>query len=393
MRGFELLPLPAGSFHGVGVGVLTDSSGAYYVTSHAPEIHVYNPWGSHQAAFSLPAAGSQAGPYVLNEFLGKKSVIFTASAAGGFYSIEVDKNTMPWTMTLTGFDDAVGPSNSQPKRASDGTLYVADLQGGITSYRYDFVAGILTRVATYSLGEAVTGAIALYDIDPAAPDEEVLVATQEGGFYVLDHGLSLELWSETTGHAHGDQYYAGVTVAERDTADPIALLPIAERAVSPPSSNSGLLRAINLNARGVEWELHPSATIQGDHEIPGSVSLMHPFIETTSGGAEPDYTTHLATFASTDGNLYAVDLVSGLELWSYAMSAAGFDAPVTDRDNIVYVGDGASVLHAVYGPTGSPFWTNSMLSDGGSTDVVKLGVSYDKELLAASRTSAYVLLP
>ena len=75
------------------------------------------------------------------------------------------------------------------------------------------------------------------------------------------------------------------------------------------------------------------------------------------------------------------------------MSAAGFDAPVTDRHNVVYVGDGASILHAVHGPTGGPFWTNSMLSDGGSEDVVKLGLSYYKELLAASRTFAYVLLP
>jgi outer membrane protein assembly factor BamB len=328
--------------------------------------------------------------------LGKKSVIFTGSAHGGFYSIEVDKDAMPYSMTLTNIDAAAGPSESPPKRAADGTLYVADLHGQITSYHYDFAAGHLALLSTYSLGEPVSGAIALYDLDPVAPGEEVLVATREGGFYVLDHSLSVKLWSETTGHDYADEYYAGVTVAQRDAAAPIALLPIADRASSPPSPNSGLLRAINLDTGEIEWELHPSLTTLGDHEIPGSVSLMHPFTssgEATTGGAGLDPTSDLATFASTDGHLYAVDLASGLEVWAYAMSAAGFDAPVTDRHNVVYVGDGASILHALYGPTGEPFWTNSMLSDGGSEDVVKLGLSYYKELLAASRNFAYVLLP
>ena len=395
-HGFELLPLPAGSFHGYEVGVLADSSGAYYVTSYSSDIHVYDPSGSHQAVLILPSAGSRGGPYVLNDFLRKKSVIFTGSAHGGFYSIEVDKNAMPYSMRLTGIDPAAGPSESPPKRAADGTLYVADLFGNIHSYHYDLVAGRLARLSTYSLGEPVSGAIALYDLDPVAPGEEVLVATREGGFYVLDHSLSVELWSETTGHDYADEYYAGVTVAQRDAAAPIALLPIADRASSPPSPNSGLLRAINLDTGEIEWELHPSLTTLGDHEIPGSVSLMHPFTssgEATTGGAGLDPTSDLATFASTDGHLYAVDLASGLEVWAYAMSAAGFDAPVTDRHNVVYVGDGASILHALYGPTGEPFWTNSMLSDGGSEDVVKLGLSYYKELLAASRTFAYVLLP
>ena len=396
VSGFELLALPAGSFHGYEVGVLTDSSGAYYVTSYSPDIHVYDPWGAHQNVFILPSAGSRGGPYVLNDFDAEKSVIFTGSAGGGFYAIEVDKDRMPYSMTLMGFDIAVGPSESPPKRAADGTLYQADIHGNITSFHYDFAAGILTRLTTYSLGEAVTGAIALYDLDPAAPGEEVLVATREGGFYVLDHGLTVELWRETTGHANADEYYAGVTVAERGPAAPIALLPIAGRTATPPSPDSGLLRAINLNTGDVDWELHPSATTLGNHEIPGSVSLMHPFASsggTTTTDAGLDPTLHLATFASTDGHLYAVDLTSGLEVWTYPMSAAGFDAPVTDRHNVVYVGDGASILHAVHGPTGGPFWTNSMLSAGSSVDVVKLGLSFYKELLAASRTSAYVLLP
>jgi hypothetical protein len=99
------------------------------------------------------------------------------------------------------------------------------------------------------------------------------------------------------------------------------------------------------------------------------------------------------TFASTDEYLYGVDLLSGLEVWSYWMQAPGFDAPVTDRSNVVFVGDGTSLLHAVYGPLGSPLWVDSSISVGGVTDIVKLGLSFYKELIVASGNSAYGLKP
>jgi hypothetical protein len=383
-----LHPTP-GSAHGSEVGVLTDSSGDYYVTSYDSEIHVYDRTGTHQGSYTLPVNGSRAVPYIVDFFPDRKSFIFTGAEGGGFYVIKVDKNTIPYTISLAASDPTVGTSESSPKRASDGTFYLAEQWGDVINFSYDFATGTLTRLNTYSVGEVVTGAIALFDCEPAAPGEEVLVATKDGGFYVLDHSLSAEIWSETTGLINADEYYAGVTVAKRDTAAPVALLPMAGRIDSPASPNSGLLRAINLTTRSIEWELTPSTTIPGLHEIPGSVSLLHPFSSTGTG--LPD--TFLATFASTDEYLYGVDLLTGLEVWSYWMQSPGFDAPVTDRLNVVFVGDGTSTLHAVRGPVGAPVWVNPVISVGGVGDIVKLGLSYYKELIVASGHSAYSLLP
>ena len=102
---------------------------------------------------------------------------------------------------------------------------------------------------------------------------------------------------------------------------------------------------------------------------------------------EPEL-TYLAAFTSTDGHLYGVNIGTGMEVWKYALTAPGFDAPVTNRDNVVYVGDGNSVLHAVSGHTGYPFWTNSSIATTGGTDIVKLGLTL-KRLIVASGTEAY----
>ena len=437
-------PTP-GSGHGTEVGVLTDSSGDYYVTSYDSEIHVYDRTGTHQATYTLPVGGSRAAPYIVNFFMKQKSFIFTGAEGGGFYVIEVDKSVLPYTMTLVASDTTVGTSESATKRAADGNFYLAEQWGDVIAFSYDFPTATLSRVNTYSVGEVITGAIALFDCELAIPGEEVLVATKEGGFYVLDHNLSGEIWSETTGLVNADEYYSGVTVAKRGSADPVALLPIAGRIESPRSANSGLLRAINLTTRSVEWELTPSSTAGGVHEIPGSVSLMHPFTSPAAGitsttatptdgttgtttitvtvtpggdingvgsvsldthigfdddiidGSENENNhqmvanTFLATFASTDEHLYAVDLLTGAEVWSYFMNAPGFDAPVTDQSGVVFVGDGTSTIHAVFGVLGTPVWVDPVISVGGVGDIVKLGLSNGRKLIVASGNSAYSL--
>jgi outer membrane protein assembly factor BamB len=438
-------PTP-GSSHGTEVGVLTDSSGAYYVTSYGSEIHVYDPTGTYQETYTLPVGGSRAAPYIVNFFLKQRSYIFTGAEGGGFYVIEVDKSVVPYTMTLVASDTTVGVSESSPKRAADGTFYLAEQWGDIIAFSYDFPTATLSRINTYPIGEVITGAIALFDCVAGSPGEEVLVATKEGGFYVLDHNLSGEIWNETSGLVNADEYYSGVTVSERGTSDPIALLPMAGRIESPPSANSGRLRAINLVTQSIEWELTPSATTAGVHEIPGSVSLMHPFTSTVTGitmttttptdnttvtttatvtvtpgsdisgtgtvsiethvGTNESSThnienqnnnnlvladTFLATFASTDEHLYAVDLLTGFEVWAYPMGAPGFDAPVTDRSSVVFVGDGTSTIHAVFGPMGTPVWVDPVITAGGVEDIAKIGLSYHKELIVASGNSAYSL--
>jgi outer membrane protein assembly factor BamB len=101
-----------------------------------------------------------------------------------------------------------------------------------------------------------------------------------------------------------------------------------------------------------------------------------------------------ATFASTDGFLYGVDIVSGVEVWAYQMASSGFEAPVVDDMNIIYVGDGKSILHAVKGGlscAGCFLWTDSSLASGASTDIVKLGITNTNALVVGTGTRAFAL--
>ncbi len=440
--------------HGAEVGILTDSGGAYYVTSYAAEVHVYDSSGVFQDHAVLPSGiGPRALPYLVNDLLNKKTYLFTGSEGGNFHVVEIDKSVSPYAVTVTASSTGVGVSESSPKRSQSGDFYLAEQWGDVHRFQYNFSTATLTHAATYSLGERVAGAIAIFDAEPAHAGEEVLVATQDGGFHVLDASLSSVIWSETTGYGSAgvphDEYYGGVTVAKRGVADPIALLPLSGQIDTPVSPNTGMLRAINLTTRSIEWELIPSHTTLGVDDIPGSVSLMHPFwsfrphhFQVFSGGEEGDLEgrsvviridpngtpgcencppsieltnasepiwpedappPHLvniitlfdfhATFASSDGHLYGVDLVSGTEVWSYPLSAEGVDTPVTDRSNFVYVGDGASVLHAVLGASGAGVWTDTMITPSATSTqtIVKLGIAYNKELIAGSGVSAYSL--
>ena len=438
--------------HGAEIGLLTDGLGDYYATSYNSEIHVYDSAGTFQDAVALPSgAGPRAVPYVVDDFANRKAFVFTGSEGGGFHVIEVDKSTSPYTLSIAASISSVGVSESSPKRSQAGDFYVAEQWGDVHQFHYDFATATLTQLATFSLGERVAGGIAIYDAVGSTAGEEILVATQDGGFHVLDAGLTGIIWSETTGYGSSgdphDEYYGGVTVAERGTADPIALLPLSGQIDRPVSANTGMLRAINLATRSIEWEMTPSNTTLGVDQIPGSVSLMHPFwrlgpgafqvfqgdseedvygdslvvefegegcngctenftIETVSEPIRPDeasaqwiitnylmFMRYYATFASSDGYLYGVNLKTGAETWAYPLSTEGVDTPVTDEANFVYVGDGASILHAVAGQTGTGIWTDSMIamSATSTSTIVKLGISQGKELVVGSGVSAYIL--
>jgi len=406
------------------VGVLVDYQGDYYVSSYDSEIQVYNHAGIWAGAYDLGFDGPRAAPYVSSFVLGRYATIFTGAVggAGGFHAIRVDKYAFPYTLSLMDSDWSTGPSESSPKRADDGTFYICDLGGEV--HRYTYVGGTLTHNASLSLGHEVRGAIALYDADPRYSGQEVLVATTDGLFFVLDKTLSTVIWSDASGVGPlgADNYYAGVTVAERGIKTPVALLPIAGDLAGNFAANSGKVRAIDLHSRAQAWELTPSFTNPGFDSVEGSVAVL---LEQNSlpgepgdGSADGSGTNTVdigedggetilpptdpnsaekeyhATFASTDGFLYGVDIVTGNEIWSHQMTSSGFDAPVVDDTNVIYVGDGRSVLHAVQGDlscAGCLLWTDVSLASGGSTDIVKLGVTNKNALVVGTGNQAYAV--
>lgn len=417
----SILNLLFGTGGGFGqeVGVLVDHNGDYYVSSYSNWIHYFWHTGTWGCAVDLGVPGSRAVPYIATF----DRMLFTGAEGGGFYAIEFDKSATPCTLNIVASDLTIGKSESSPKRALDQSLYMAEHRGIV--HRFDYAGGgVLTHLGSLALasGEEVTGGIALYDVTPDYEAEEVLVATTAGNFYVLDHELTTVIWSETTGSLTADQYYAGVTVAERGPHhSPVALLPIAARngATTP---NSGILRAIDLALGNVAWELAPSKTLVGKHEIVGSVAVLFEqtdYIPGTPSSTHPGSGTRTpgnpgdnrdgtdaeiglwhATFASTDTYLYGVDLISGLEIWDYHMRESGFEAPVVDASNLIYVGDGSSLLHAVNGNMFCPgcvVWVNASLQAGNQTDIVKLGLTReywdggDRGLVVGTRKEAFAL--
>ncbi len=425
----NLLPGGASPTFGLEVGVLVDIQGDYYVSSQDPEIQVYDHAGNWMGVYNFGFSGPRAVPFVDSRFNSRYSTIFTGAVggSGGFHAINVNKATVPYTLTAVS-DPLTGPSQSSPKRAKDRTLYICDVRG--TVHRYRYAGGVLTHLASIALGHEVKGAIALYDADPQYREEEVLVATTDGRFYVLAHDLSSIIWSDISGvgPVGSDNYYAGVTVGERGSLSAVALLPIALNPAGLFSPNSGKLRAIDLQTQTVAWELAPSNTAVSQHAIPGSVAILFdqgqftvPGNSTTTidnnppggileggntgtigtididdglGGVHPNSSPYHATFASTDRYLYGVDIVTGLEIWNYPMSAGGYDAPVVDATNIIYVGDGRSILHAVEGKiscAGCGIWANASLATGGGTDIVKLGITNKNALAVGHEIRAEVV--
>ncbi len=433
-----LIPASAPWFGGE-TSVLVDRQGDYYVSSLNSEIEVYDHSGVWKGAYNLGIAGPRAAPYVESRFRSRWSTIFTGATGGGggFHAINVNKATSTYTMTAVS-DASTGPSESSPKRAKDRTLYICDVAG--TVHRYKYIPGAspsLKHLNSIALGHEVRGAIALYDLydgnDQEDRGEEVLVATTDGYFFVLDHELNTIIWYDSSGASPvmGDNYYAGVTVGERSPLAPVALLPIADDFYAGLyGPNSGKLRAIDLVARSVDWELTPSNTTAGQDALMGSVAIL--FDQTQfntpgngtidpgdnptggidvgggdlnngidlggngSGGdgwdpASGNTSPYHATFASTDRYLYGVDIVTGLEIWDYNMVAGGYDAPVVDATNVIYVGDGRTFIHAVEGKSscaGCGIWVDPTLARGGSLNPVKLGITKHRGLVVGSTATA-----
>ena len=442
---------PMGSVnHRLEAGVTSDKHGSLYMTSYDRYISAYSPLGALAGSYDLGVSGPRAVPFIESKRSNAKhAMIFTGAEGGGFYAIDVNKTSLlSYALTLADVDMTFGASESSPKQAQDGTFYIADKMGEVR--RYQFSGGMLTLLGTHALSEPVTGAIALYDLDPGSPGEEVLVATTSGNLYVLNSSLTGRLWMNADGAATVDQYYAGVTVAERGSVAPIAILPVANRAMSGSALNSGIVRAINLQTQNTEWIIHPSQSVIGSDFIEGSVALLYPQqvptsnpnanpggggvvvddpnggISTggglttvagdisinlggggvvvnpnddtiTTGGDDPNVnnvnliTVYHATFASSDRFLYGIDLIAGNEVWHAQLADSVWDAPVVDRDNIIYVGDGQSNLYAFEGKApmhGALFWFDNRIG-GGLTDIVKLGIHGQNELLVGAGNRGY----
>lgn len=101
-----------------------------------------------------------------------------------------------------------------------------------------------------------------------------------------------------------------------------------------------------------------------------SVTGLNPAWSIEIGGpvsATPVIEDGVAYVGSYDGNLYAVDLASGTQVWTYATGAAvqepnlqiplGITGSAAVADSVVYVGDAAATVHAVDAVSGKANWS------------------------------------
>jgi len=355
-----LTPTLGGSISTEG-GIIIDDDGDYIVTSYDPDIHIFDSSGNHVAWCDLTAYGLGWGCRAVPYYDNANDLILTGSEDGTFLEIAVDKTTSPYTLTVTQ-DATLGTCESSPVMAPDGTVYVAGQWG--TIYRYSCAP--LTYVNSIPLGEVVTGAIALFECRPASPGCEVIVATQEGALYVLSHDLNTILDSNTDGVADGNEYYAGVTIANPRAygLDPIAVLGVtggvSHATVSP---HAGKVWAINLITMALEWELTPSCTVTGTDLILGSIGILH---------HDPSY--YMGIVSSTDNYVYGIDLLTGTEVWAYSMGSPGMEAPAIGRFNGVYVVSGDECVHALDGVTGTLSYVDTSLCAGSTSRAGKVAI-------------------
>ena len=177
---------------------------------------------------------------------------------------------------------------------------------------------------------------------------------------------------------------AAPTVSRRPLLAALALAPVV--GVAGASAGSGTPVAGPAVA-GTPASGTPTAGGTGGwplygHDLSGNKATTGSGLDVdTVGGLEPAWSVEvggpvsatpaiadgMAVFGSYDGNLYAVDLLTGAEVWTYETGAAvpepnlqidlGIVGSAAVVDGVAYVGDAAATLHAVDAATGEAVWT------------------------------------
>ena len=375
---------------GSGVGALIDSDGDVYVTSYGTaetggvtELGVYSPAGSLLGTFDFASVGVKYGPRSVPYIDEANNLIYTgaegtgSSKKPGFHVIEIDKsNPSAYVLTLKGSDMSVGTIETSPLMVN-GTVYVAGQSGNIYGFQYNGTQLTQITNSPLALNETITGSIAMY-YDEVAKKSKLVVATQSGNLYVINTDLTMA--ASNTANQGIDEYYSGVTIAMRPKGR-FGTSPVALLGVSGTGSNAGSVRAIDLKTMKDAWSL----PLSPGKEIVTNVALLFPYKR-----------KYRAVAASTDGNLYGIDLAGGAKKWTYSMGAGGYTAPVVDRGNQVYVVDGASKIHSVKGLDGTipnSGWPNSQIMFGGTTDDGSMAIGPDKTLVVGVGEGAYICTP
>ena len=142
------------------------------------------------------------------------------------------------------------------------------------------------------------------------------------------------------------------------TEGPIASSPAVENGLVYFSSNDGVFYALATDSGNVKWRF---ATERGERRFearglhgfqPASQTMPDAYDMFTSS---PAVVNNRVYFGSGDGNVYALDALTGVLQWKFATKEVVRDSPAV-ANNTVYIGSWDSYLYALDAETGVEKW-------------------------------------
>jgi outer membrane protein assembly factor BamB len=121
--------------------------------------------------------------------------------------------------------------------------------------------------------------------------------------------------------------------------------------------------------------------------VPDKLEILWQFSTKDTIQGAPAINKDVVYIGSMDGNLYAIDLVTGQEKWK--CDAGRIEAPPSYRDGVIYVGDADGVFHGIAAADGKKLWkyeTGNEISSGANFfgDLILFG-SHDESLYCLTK--------
>ncbi|HMP17338.1 MAG TPA: PQQ-binding-like beta-propeller repeat protein, partial [Gemmatales bacterium] len=110
-----------------------------------------------------------------------------------------------------------------------------------------------------------------------------------------------------------------------------------------------------------DWPLFRGDTLQtgyiADASFPDTPELLWKINVPEGVDSTAAIIGEVVYLGTIDGNLLALSLKDGKELWKYATKAVQLKASAAVKDGMVVIGDGEGIVHALDASTGQKLWT------------------------------------
>ena len=303
------------------------ADGTIYVGSSDGKVYALDPSdGTHKWATST------GGPVVSSPAISADGAICVGSTSGAIYALDGDNGAVIWTF------DAGSAVISSPAISADGTIYCGAASGKV----YALATGLtISGTVTYAGGGAASGVtLSVFDGTNAST-----VTTAADGTYAY-HVLSG--WSGRIQPALASGWTSNPDVRDYSNLT---------------TDQSGQDFAINYDPNGgLADSAWPKFRHDGKNTGVGTSSDCDGVVRWTQalGGAvasSPAISADGVVYVgAADGNLHALDGITGASLWQGSTAGAVQSSPVVGLSGTIYVGSDDNSLYAFNGTTHATRW-------------------------------------